>query len=197
MHEPNITKTMELRCRHKDGHYISLELHATNLLDDPDVAAIIINSRNITDKKQFEIEHGIVSQKDDDIQRFLRTTLDAFPANTIVLNAEGIIINANAAWKHFANSNNGSDSYYLGENYLTICETSIGAMSQEASLSKEGICKVIDGQIDSFYLEYPCHSGDEKHWFGMRVTPFDEPAPRHVVVSHINITERILAEEEL
>ena len=42
------------RLRHKEGHYIWIEGVITNLLDDPAVAAIISNYRDVSDKKGAE-----------------------------------------------------------------------------------------------------------------------------------------------
>ncbi|MBC7814483.1 MAG: PAS domain S-box protein, partial [Burkholderiales bacterium] len=131
----------------------------------------------------------------EDLSQFLNTTLDAFPANTAVLASDGTIIKVNAAWERFADDNDMLvETAYLGDNYLTVCDKSVGAMSQESIPAAAGIREVIDGRRDDFYLEYPCHSPSEKHWFTMRVTPFAEPAPRRVVVAHINTTERKLGE---
>jgi PAS domain S-box-containing protein len=51
---PNATKTFEVRSRHQQGHYVWIEVTATNLLYDPDIGAIISNSRDITERKQAE-----------------------------------------------------------------------------------------------------------------------------------------------
>jgi len=44
----------ELRCRHKDGSYRWLEVIGTNLLAYPSVDGIVVNSRDITERKAFE-----------------------------------------------------------------------------------------------------------------------------------------------
>lgn len=44
------------RRKHKKGHWIWLEGRATNLLDDPVVKAIVTNYRDITERRQAEIE---------------------------------------------------------------------------------------------------------------------------------------------
>jgi PAS domain S-box-containing protein len=44
----------EFRVRHQDGSWRTLEAHARNLLDDPVVAGIIVNSRDITDRRAAE-----------------------------------------------------------------------------------------------------------------------------------------------
>ncbi len=134
----------------------------------------------------------------EEMRLFLQTTLDAFPANTVVVAPDGTIINVNAAWIRFADDNSApSAMHYIGANYLTTCDTSAEMGSEEAASAADGIRAIIDGSQDEFYLEYPTHSPSEKRWFALRVTSFPEPAPRRVVVAHINVTERKQAEENL
>lgn len=131
-------------------------------------------------------------------REFLQATLDSFPANTVVLDPDGTIVTVNLPWKQFAEANNAnSQTHYMGENYLTVCDTAVGLSAEEAAIAATGIRAVIAGQQHNFYLEYPCHSSLEKRWFGLRVTPFDELTPRRVVLAHINITERKQAEDAL
>jgi|GEM_PF-2406350 len=56
LQQPGKSVTVEYRLRHKDGHYIWVETIATNMLEDPNVQAIVLNSRNISDRKQHEKE---------------------------------------------------------------------------------------------------------------------------------------------
>ena len=51
---PGATGIAEFRFRHKDGSWRVLEGIATNLLDDPVVAGIVANSRDVTDRKRAE-----------------------------------------------------------------------------------------------------------------------------------------------
>ncbi len=44
----------EIRCRHKGGSWRWLEVVGTNLLADPSVGGIVVNSRDITERKAFE-----------------------------------------------------------------------------------------------------------------------------------------------
>ncbi|MCX7619938.1 MAG: PAS domain S-box protein [Acidimicrobiales bacterium] len=46
----------ELRVRHAKGHWETIEATAVNLLDDPNVRAIVLTTRNITQRKQTELE---------------------------------------------------------------------------------------------------------------------------------------------
>ena len=52
--EPGKTGSLELRSRHRDGRWIHLEAVVTNLLHEPNVGGIVINSRNITERKKSE-----------------------------------------------------------------------------------------------------------------------------------------------
>ncbi|MBA3473114.1 MAG: PAS domain S-box protein [Rubrobacter sp.] len=51
---PATTLSTELRLRHKDGSWRHIESSCTSLLDEPGVGGIVINSRDITEHKQFE-----------------------------------------------------------------------------------------------------------------------------------------------
>ena len=44
----------EFRLRHKEGTWRALEATARNLLDDPNVAGVVVNSRDITERQQLE-----------------------------------------------------------------------------------------------------------------------------------------------
>jgi diguanylate cyclase (GGDEF)-like protein/PAS domain S-box-containing protein len=48
------TALLEFRLRHRDGRYLATETLRTNLLHDPNVKGIVLNTRDITERKQFE-----------------------------------------------------------------------------------------------------------------------------------------------
>ncbi len=53
---PGSTQAIHTRMQHKNGGYRLLESIATNLLDDPAVRGLVINSRDITERRQLENE---------------------------------------------------------------------------------------------------------------------------------------------
>jgi hypothetical protein len=81
----------------------------------------------------------------------------------------------------------------IGENYLDVCDAHADH-EPDAATAAEGIRAVFTGEHDSFSLEYPCHSPDEQRWFVMRAVPVDLGDERYAVVSHLNVTDRKLAE---
>ncbi len=132
-------------------------------------------------------------------QRFAQSTIDALSSHVCVLDETGTILAVNQAWKDFARVNRRLDFEYtdgLGEgvNYLRVCDRAIGS---EAAEFAAGIRAVGRGDCERYSLEYPCHSPREKRWFIGRVTRFSSKSLPRILIEHINITERKLAEEAL
>ncbi len=53
---PGLVNTHQFRCRHRDGTWRWVEATMTNLLQDPDVQALVTNVRDISERKQAEEE---------------------------------------------------------------------------------------------------------------------------------------------
>ncbi|MGI9050403.1 MAG: PAS domain S-box protein [Rubrobacteraceae bacterium] len=51
---PGLNPPVEFRIRHADGSWVYFESIANNLIDDPDVNGVVVNSRDITRRKQAE-----------------------------------------------------------------------------------------------------------------------------------------------
>ncbi len=127
---------------------------------------------------------------------FLQSTLDAVAANIAVLDESGMIIAINEEWRRFAKANGlGWADHGLGRNYLEICQSVTGEDAAMALAAANGIGEVITRQRAGFDMEYPCHSPDQRRWFQMRTTRFEDKGSIRVVVTHMDITRRKLAEE--
>jgi len=71
--------TIEYRFRCRDGGWRFLESTATNLIDDPNVGSIVVNSRDISDRKQAEANFARQVQQDQLVAELtlkIRQTLD-------------------------------------------------------------------------------------------------------------------------
>jgi DNA-binding CsgD family transcriptional regulator/predicted lactoylglutathione lyase len=127
-----------------------------------------------------------------------RTVLNSLSAHIAILDQEGVILETNRAWQNFAAKNGmQGDSDAKGINYLTICDTTTGDESVDANKVAAGIRLVIDGEIEEFLYDYPCHSPESKHWYYMRAIRMSYQGPVRLVVSHEDITALKLAEESL
>ena len=130
--------------------------------------------------------------------RFFSSIIDGLSAHICVINAQGSIVITNRAWNMFA-ERNGADQGTCGEgaNYLGVCKT----ISEDEKANIEeiytGIRAVIAGTLPEFVREYPCHSPDTQRWFICRVNPFTFSCRNYAVISHENITDRVVAENEL
>lgn len=129
---------------------------------------------------------------------FLKSVIDSITEHIVVIDQEGVIQFVNNSWVKFSEGNNSPiTNAWLGINYLQACNKSAAMGDELAPKAAEGIRKVLNAEQKLFCLEYPCHSPDEKRWFVMRVTPFQLDDKAFYVLSHQNITERKLAEEEV
>jgi DNA-binding CsgD family transcriptional regulator len=89
----------------------------------------------------------------------------------------------------------GYDS--IGENYLEICEAAKGKEGENARSVGVGVRKVIDGSVDEFLFDYPCHTPDGPRWFYLRAIRMTGDGPIRVVVSHEDITALKITEQAL
>lgn len=129
---------------------------------------------------------------------FLKLVLGSITEHIVVINEHGDIQYTNKSWCDFGNENSctiGNNWHHV--NYLNECDKSVNSGDSFGKKAASGIRKVIEGREPIFYLEYPCHSASENRWFMMRVTPFNLDSDKFFVISHHNITERILAEEQV
>ena len=79
---------VEYRFLKKDGSYIWLESTGTNFLDDPLIAGIVVNSRDITERKRAE---EALRESEEKYRQLVETTNTGFT----IIDAEGRVLDAN------------------------------------------------------------------------------------------------------
>jgi DNA-binding CsgD family transcriptional regulator len=127
-----------------------------------------------------------------------RTVLDSLSAHIAIMDDNGVILDTNRAWRDYAVKSGMPEGYdSIGDNYLAICKAAKGEEGTHARAVAKGIREVIDGQVDEFLYDYPCHSPDGPHWYYMRAIRMSGEGPLRVVVSHEEITALKLSEEAL
>jgi DNA-binding CsgD family transcriptional regulator/PAS domain-containing protein len=127
-----------------------------------------------------------------------RTVLDSLSAHIAIMDETGIILDTNRAWRDFAVKSGMPEDYDgIGDNYLAICDATKGEDSTDARTVATGIRDVINGGVDEFLYDYPCHSDDGPHWYYMHAIRMSGDGPLRVVVSHEEITALKLSEEAL
>ena len=72
--EPETTVTLDAEVRHRNGSWRTLEVTASNLLDDPAVQGIVVNSHDITERKrtqaQLERYTAELARSNEELQQF-------------------------------------------------------------------------------------------------------------------------------
>ncbi|MDD2659242.1 MAG: PAS domain S-box protein, partial [Methylococcales bacterium] len=184
---------LELDAVRTDGEYRKVLSRGEAILDGSGaIVGLHGVALDITERKQME-------EKLRDSQSLNAGIIDSLNAHIAVLDAQGFIIAVNLAWRRFAKENcsGGFSLDVLGVNYLDVCKFDCNqTYADEANAVLTGIAAVLAGEREIFHLEYPCHSPAQQRWFHMTVLPL-QGLRRGVVVSHENITERKIIENEL
>lgn len=112
-----IAAPLEMRIRHADGTWVDLETVANNLIADPHIRGIIINSREITERKRAEAERRqLLEQLEMERGRF-EAVLRQLPAGVIIAEApSGKLILGNEQvekiWRHSFFASTSIDQYH-------------------------------------------------------------------------------------
>lgn len=123
--------------------------------------------------------------------------LNAMSAQVAILDETGSILETNHSWSEFGEDNGlKSVESSLCCNYLQICDNSTDP-DNDGKRVAEGIRRVMNGEIDEFLMQYPCHSPDEKRWYVVRVVPYREKEFCWVIVSHENVTPIVEVQKNL
>ena len=128
---------------------------------------------------------------------FFENVVDSLSAQLCILDENGRITATNAAWREFHSEIDGGDDLCRpGVDFLSACSADEGPHQASARALADSIDAVIGGNRDHAIgqLAYGSRSGDR--WFQYRVTPFVGGDHASVVVSLIDITERVLATKE-
>ncbi len=153
------------------------------------MASII--TRDVTDQQRAQ-------QALEEAFLYSQYTLDAISTEIAVLDQSGVIIAVNEAWRKFADDNNlGDPNYAVGQNYLAICDRAEGPGADEAQVVAAGIRAALAHRQRDLRLEYACHGPAGPRWFVVEARSFDVGREQRVVITHYDITARILAQEAL
>jgi diguanylate cyclase (GGDEF)-like protein/PAS domain S-box-containing protein len=94
---PGATVELECRYRHVDGPWRTMTVTGTNLLDDPDVAGVVLNSRDVTERARAHEERGRLMAERDAERSRLAAIVEQMPAAVVIAEApSGVVAIGNA-----------------------------------------------------------------------------------------------------
>lgn len=138
---------------------------------------------------------GLPPLSDGHLSGVSRAGIDGMPIEAAILDNAGDIVLVNCAWREFADDNHGTNrSYWVGENYFDACNQGLGDADTDTII--KGLRGLLTGDRNRFTAEYPCHSPDEERWFRMDASGFTYEGECYAFLTHLNITERKIAEQQ-
>ncbi|MDK9706466.1 MAG: helix-turn-helix transcriptional regulator [Desulforhopalus sp.] len=118
-----------------------------------------------------------------------KLALDSISAHIAIIDTTGQIIETNRAWREYGEKNGiRVEASCIGLNYLETCDRASTSPTDDTARIAAGIRQVLGGEIEEFFINYPCHSPTEEHWFALRVVKFRDPGSGRAVMSHEDIT---------
>jgi PAS domain S-box-containing protein len=192
--------TDEYRFLKSDGTVCFILDYGCILYDDHEKPYRMVGAMlDISDRKLAEEQIKESFSEKKALAERMSAILNTLPANIVLLDSSGFIIDINEAWKKFALENGyNKTGYGIGENYITISGQSFGYEQRDGVQCANGIKAVLDNQLKEFVFEYPCHTPTLKRWFRMVVTPLREKTYSGAVVMHIDISElRKMAQDRI
>lgn len=84
----NDFKPTELRVKHKKGHYVYLEILGDNLLNHPAVGGILLTARDVTERKENEVQLGLYRNHLEQLVKKRTEEIELMNAELIAINEE-------------------------------------------------------------------------------------------------------------
>ena len=182
------TLRLEYRVRAKDGRLVWLRDHSSQVKLPSGEVRYCGFMVDITALKEAE-QQALAAQQ------LLQSALDALAEHIAVLDADGVVVAVNDAWRRFGGENGlTSPESCIGESYLDVCAQS-GDDAAEAVARQ--IQDVRSGGEPGEPVPYSCHAPAEERWFVARVSRCPGPGPLRLLVSHENVTRSRAAEAAL
>jgi len=124
--------------------------------------------------------------------------LDALPAEVVVLDASGTIVEANDAWRRVSDCGSMPPAQRrgVGCDYLAASRTESAAGGADPQELATGVAAVLERRADHFACEYSCTRADSERWLSLTAAPLDAEGQGAVIVQ-VDVTDRKHAEHRM
>ncbi len=121
-----------------------------------------------------------------------RDIWDSLPASAVVVDADGVIVEANPAWFEAAASGGAPTHAFIGESYIDAMRVAARA-DKHARHAYDGIVSILERGEKRFAFDYLGQGRAGERWFRMNAFALRPPA-RGAMIIHWDVTERKHAE---
>ncbi len=181
--EPGYTAHMEFRLQHRDSSWHIYEAVGMNLLDDPAVSGVVINAREITERKQLEAEL-------ERSREYYRTILENSQDMVIILESDASIRYVSSSVKQI-----------LGYRPEEVTGKSIFDFihPKDVAYPMEVLKTAAKNPGKPYHIECRCAHADGswRHIETIGVNQLDNPSIGGLVLNSRHVTERKRLEEAL
>jgi len=170
--QPEISMTAQFRQIHKNGTVRWAEGTATNLLNEPDVQAVIVNYRDITERKRAE----------EELERFFQF----IPDMACIASVNGYFKKVNQEWEAV-----------LGYSEAELLEMPFAELihPDDRAATWQEVERQLDGSETIHFINRYRAKDGAYHWFDWNASPSPDGVQLFAVAR--DITERKAAEEVL
>lgn len=174
----------------KDGSSFPVSCSSSPLILEGEVNGAVITFTDISHRKEME---ELLKASESAARSIVNGLREAIA----IIDAQGTILNANAAWKSVVDANpHIFPSLREGANYLDYCAQPSGILADVLPQFGRGIEEIFRGeQKNDCFQEYRCTLIDGVHWYIARASRLGEDSSR-VLVVHTDITRFKKAEEK-
>lgn len=184
------TFTTEKRYMCKSGDLVWVHLTVSlRRAEDGTPLHFVVVTEDISDRKATEAAAALAQATTEASFALLQSTLDGLTASVAVVDARGVVVQVNRAWREFAAATGAvARAGGIGANYFDACDSRTLVVLNE----------VLSGVRSEFRQEYALHDDDGgSRWFVMsaaRAAGADGPL---LVIAHEEVTELKSARREL
>ena len=186
-HDEKIVK--EITIVHKNNSLLTVLISAKRLSDGRIMAIVKdVTEQKYTKKYLYETEQLNAS------------ILTSVSSHIATIDETGVVITANRAWNEFGKQYGKTilERCAAGQNLIVTARLAAACGDKTAGLFIDGVNAVLSKQVPSFEHEYCCNVENKLCWFIARVIPLaDNTSSPKLVISHVDISERKNAENEI
>lgn len=183
LEKPGASLVFTARIRHKDGRWVEMEIAGENLLENPTVKGVVINARDITDRKKAEIE---LRQSEEKFRSLIENSNDV----VALVDTQGRSIYISPSYEKIVGYRIPDR---LGRSFFEIIHP------EDAPGIRRSYESLIQNPGATFNGRFRLKNADGKwgHYEASATNHMENPLVRAIILNFRDVTQGVMAEEAL